>query len=96
MIGQHALQFWSPTFDREAIRKVLQSPHATNSEAFGRLEARFREWYASTFHLPGAYYLQVVEQLFKEALEMHIEMLKVDGLPVPEPKSDTGRVLVAA
>jgi poly(3-hydroxyalkanoate) synthetase len=66
MIGQHALQFWSPSFDRETIRKVLQLPHETSSEAFGRLEARFREWYASTLDLPGAYYLQVVEHLFKE------------------------------
>jgi poly(3-hydroxybutyrate) depolymerase len=67
ILGQHALQFWAPNFpEREAIGELLQSPHATNSEAFGRLEARFRDWYASTLDLPGAYYLQVVEHLFKE------------------------------
>jgi hypothetical protein len=44
----------SPNFpDREAIRELLQSPHATSSEAFGRLEARVRDWYASTLDLPG-------------------------------------------
>ena len=67
ILGQHALQFWAPNFpERKAIRELLQSPDATGSEAFGRLEARFRDWYASTLDLPGAYYLQVVEHLFKE------------------------------
>lgn len=67
ILGQHALQFWAPSFPkREAIHDLLQSPHVTNSEEFGQLEARFRDWYASTVDLPGAYYLQVVEHLFKE------------------------------
>jgi poly(3-hydroxyalkanoate) synthetase len=67
ILGQHALQFWAANFpEREAIRELLQSPHATGSEAFERLEARFRDWYTSTLDLPGAYYLQVVEHLFKE------------------------------
>jgi hypothetical protein len=29
-------------------------------------EARFRAWYATTVDLPGTYYLQAVEWLFKE------------------------------
>jgi poly(3-hydroxybutyrate) depolymerase len=65
--GEHALQFWAPKFpEPDAIGKLLQSPHATGSEAFERLEVRFRDWYASTLDLPGSYYLQVVEHLFKE------------------------------
>jgi poly(3-hydroxybutyrate) depolymerase len=65
--GEHALQFWAPKFpEPDAIGKLLQSPHATGSETFERLEARFRDWHASTLDLPGSYYLQVVEQLFKE------------------------------
>jgi poly(3-hydroxybutyrate) depolymerase len=67
VLGQHALQFWAPSFPkRQAIRDLLQSPDATSSETFRRVEARFRDWYASTLDLPGAYYLQVVEQLFKK------------------------------
>jgi poly(3-hydroxybutyrate) depolymerase len=67
ILGQHALQFWAPNFPvREAIRELLQSPHAIGSGAFGLLEARFRDWYASTLDLPGTYYLQVVEHLFKD------------------------------
>jgi poly(3-hydroxyalkanoate) synthetase len=66
ILGQHALQFWAPNFpDPETTRDVLQSPHAIGSGAFQRLESRFRDWYASTLDLPGTYYLQVVEHLFK-------------------------------
>jgi poly(3-hydroxyalkanoate) synthetase len=64
--GQHALQFWAPHFpDSETVRELLQSPHAIGSTAFQRLESRFRDWYAWTLDLPGTYYLQVVEDLFK-------------------------------
>jgi poly(3-hydroxybutyrate) depolymerase len=67
ILGQHALQFWAPNFpDPEAVRALLQSPHAIGSAGFRRLEARFRDWYASTLDLPGTYYLQVVGHLFKE------------------------------
>ena len=38
----------------------------TSSGAFRRLESRFRDWYAWTVDLPGTYYLQVVERLFKD------------------------------
>jgi len=66
ILGQHALQFWAPHFpDSEMVRELLQSPHAIGSTAFQRLEARFRDWYAWTLNLPGTYYLQVVEHLFK-------------------------------
>jgi predicted RNase H-like HicB family nuclease len=36
------------------------------------------------------------ERNFKEALEFHLEGLKAEGLPVPEPTSEAGRVSVAA
>ncbi len=67
ILGRHALQFWVPNSpDRETIRGLLQSPAAMNSAGFHRLETRFRDWYAWTVDLPGTYYLQVVEHLFKE------------------------------
>jgi len=44
ILGQHALQFWAPHFpDPEAVRALLQSPHAIGSTAFRRLESRFRD-----------------------------------------------------
>lgn len=36
------------------------------------------------------------ERNYREALEFHIEGLKNEGLPVPEPASETGRVTIAA
>ncbi len=37
-----------------------------------------------------------VRQLIQEAIEFHIEGLKLDGLPIPEPASIFERILVAA
>lgn len=37
-----------------------------------------------------------VERNFADALTFHIEGLKAEGLPVPEPTSETGRVSIAA
>ncbi len=34
-------------------------------------------------------------QLMKEAIELYIEGLKEDGRPVPEPKTETGKIGVA-
>jgi poly(3-hydroxyalkanoate) synthetase len=67
ILGQRVRQLWAlSSLDREAVHLLLQSPDAIGSAAFRRLEARFHEWYAWTVDLPGTYYLQVVEQLFKE------------------------------
>src|SRR5262245_45752854 len=67
ILGHRVRQLWALSpLDREGVHHLLQSPDAIGSDAFRRLEARFHEWYAWTVDLPGTYYLQVVEQLFKE------------------------------
>jgi poly(3-hydroxyalkanoate) synthetase len=67
VLGHYLLQFWDPPSpDRETVHHLLQSPHAIESPAFDQLERRFRDWYGFTVDLPGLYYLQVVEQLYKE------------------------------
>jgi poly(3-hydroxyalkanoate) synthetase len=67
ILGQHILKFWAQyAFDRDVVHRLLQSADALDSPAFRQLENRFRDWYAWTLDLPGTYYLQVVEQLFKE------------------------------
>jgi poly(3-hydroxyalkanoate) synthetase len=48
------------------MRQSLQPTEAMASEAFQQLEARFRDWHAWTVDLPGTYYLQVVEQVYKD------------------------------
>jgi poly(3-hydroxybutyrate) depolymerase len=66
VLGRWLLQWWSPHLDSSDIHALLQSPDAIGSARFLRLETQFRDWYAWTVDLPGRYYLQVVEQLFKE------------------------------
>jgi poly(3-hydroxyalkanoate) synthetase len=67
ILGQHALRFWEPHApDGATIRELLQCSPGTSSAAFRRLESRFRDWYAWTLDLPGTYYLQVVERVFKD------------------------------
>jgi poly(3-hydroxyalkanoate) synthetase len=67
LLGRHALRFWGPgSLDAPSIRQVLQIAEPIDSRHFRRLEARFRDWYAWTVDLPGTYYLEVVEKLFKQ------------------------------
>jgi poly(3-hydroxyalkanoate) synthetase len=67
LLGRHALHFWGlGSLDAPSIRQVLQAPEPIDSPQFLRLEARFRDWYAWTVDLPGTYYLEVVEKLFKQ------------------------------
>jgi poly(3-hydroxybutyrate) depolymerase len=66
VLGHQLLQCWTEEIDDAAIHHLLQSPHALDSAPFRDLEKRFRDWYAWTLDLPGTYYLQAVEQLFKQ------------------------------
>jgi len=67
MLGRHALQFWGPApLDAAALHALLQALDPIGSAHFRRLEARFRRWHAWTVDLPGRYYLDVVERLFKQ------------------------------
>jgi len=64
--GRKVLKFWGPqAVEAEDIRQLLQSEHAIGSAAFARLEAVFREWYSWTLDLPGSYFLEAVERLYK-------------------------------
>lgn len=64
MIGSRVLDMWNAPLAAEQGHEVLQI--AAGSEYAGTLEERFRRWYFWTFDLPGVYYLQVVQRLFKE------------------------------
>ena len=64
--GRKVLKFWAPSVvSADDIGDVLQSDAATGSADFSRLEARFRDWYAWTLDLPGAYFLETVEKIYK-------------------------------
>lgn len=40
--------------------------------------------------------LEETKQLMREAIEIHIEGLREDGLPIPEPSTEVATVEVAA
>ncbi len=66
LIGQRMLRFWAPEgVSEDAIRAILQC-RAKPSAHTRELENRFRLWHDWTVDLPGRYYLQVVQWLFKE------------------------------
>lgn len=66
VLGNRVLKLWGPgAAEADEIRQLLESEEAPGSEAFTRLAAAFREWYAWTVNLPGRYFLETVEKLYK-------------------------------
>jgi poly(3-hydroxyalkanoate) synthetase len=63
--GAHLLQLWRhPPLEAQAIHHLLQVPD--DMPRSSPLIARFREWYARPIDLPGTYYLEVVQWLYKD------------------------------
>jgi len=63
----HLLHLWKdPPLEPEAIHDLLQVPDDFATPRSLRLIALFREWYACPVDLPGTYYLQVVQWLYKD------------------------------
>ena len=80
--GRKVLKFWGPEkVDAEDVRQLLQSAEPAGSAAFARLEALFQEWYSWTLDLPGRYFLEVVEKLYKRN-ELATGALTALGQPV--------------
>ena len=64
--GRKVLKFWTPdSVEAEDIRQLLQTEEAAGSAGFAHLEAAFREWYAWTLDLPGKFFLEAVDKLYK-------------------------------
>jgi poly(3-hydroxyalkanoate) synthetase len=67
MPGQRLLELWGPWRpDADGIRHALQLSADAAPDRVCSLTARFRDWYETTVDLPGTYYLQVVEWVFKQ------------------------------
>jgi len=65
--GRKVLKFWGVgSALTEDIREVLQTSSVSGSPDFAALEAAFRRWYAWTIDLPGRYFLEVVDKLYKQ------------------------------
>ena len=63
--GRQMLPLWnrSPAHD---VAHVLQSPLSSESVGFKQLHERYDRWNDEVVDLPGTYYLQVVNWIFKE------------------------------
>jgi poly(3-hydroxyalkanoate) synthetase len=82
--GDHVLRFWtSPPNVEVALQRTLSPETAGGNE----LLDRFTRWYGETLDLPGTYYLQAVNWVFREnrlakgsfialGREVHLEELK--------------------
>ena len=66
VLGREVQKFWGvETPSLQEIRDVMQALEPLGSPAFAALEQTFRAWHAATVDLPGAYYLEVIEKLYK-------------------------------
>ncbi len=64
--GRMLAQFWgSQTPSSDEIGQLLEASAPPGTAAFAPLEARFRAWYGRTVDLPGPYYLEIIEKLYK-------------------------------
>jgi poly(3-hydroxybutyrate) depolymerase len=66
MLGRRILEFSGLLMpDAAGTHETLQVPDALEPQALAELMARFRDWHDATLDLPGVFYLQVIERLFK-------------------------------
>jgi poly(3-hydroxybutyrate) depolymerase len=64
--GRRVLKFWGPELiSSDDVAQLLQTEELIDSPAFQQIEALFRSWYAWTVDLPGTFFLEVVEKLYK-------------------------------
>jgi len=65
VIGRKIAPFWGSETDANDIRASLQIDQPIGSPEFARLEAIFKNWNSWTIDVPGKYYLEIVEKLYK-------------------------------
>ena len=65
VIGRDIAKFWGNDTDANGIRESLQTVQPIDSSEFTQLEVIFKNWNAWTIDLPGTYYLEVIEKLYR-------------------------------
>jgi poly(3-hydroxybutyrate) depolymerase len=66
VIGRDLAKLWgNDTVDVDSIRRSLQTLEPVGSPEYARLEAIFKAWNDWTIDVPGNYYLEVIEKLYK-------------------------------
>jgi poly(3-hydroxyalkanoate) synthetase len=63
VLGRYALKLWGSSSDATDVQQALQI--SRDDRQFDALERRFADWHAWTLDLPGTYYMQVVERVFR-------------------------------
>jgi poly(3-hydroxybutyrate) depolymerase len=66
LIGRHVAAFWgNDMVGVNYVRETLQTHQPVGSPQFAQLESIFRKWNAWTVDVPGTYYLEVIEKIYK-------------------------------
>src|ERR1700680_1147906 len=65
VLGRDLAKFWGNDADANGIRESLQTLPSIGSAEFTQLEATFKNWNSWTIDLPGTYYLEVIEKLYR-------------------------------
>lgn len=64
--GRRVLKLWAPDIlESNDVLQLLQTEAPAGSAAAIRLEGQFRDWYAFTLDLPGRFFLESVEKLYR-------------------------------
>lgn len=63
--GEHMLRIWNAPFQQHDMEDVLQRSLGDGSDESQMLLERFERWDRATLDLPGTYYLEVTELIFR-------------------------------
>jgi poly(3-hydroxybutyrate) depolymerase len=64
--GRNVLKFWgSDSVGAQDIRQLMQTDEAIGSPGFAHLKGAFETWNSFTVDLPGTFFLECVEKLYK-------------------------------
>jgi poly(3-hydroxyalkanoate) synthetase len=66
--GEHMLRIWNAPFSQDDVEAVLQRSLGDGSDEAQVLLDRFERWDRATLDLPGTYYLEVTERVFRQNL----------------------------
>ena len=66
--GEHMLKFWNVPFSQRDVEAVLQRDLGDGSDEVQVLLDRFERWDRATLDLPGTYYLEVTDWVFRQNL----------------------------
>ena len=66
--GEHMLKLWNTPFSQQDVEAVLQRNLGDGSDEARMLLDRFERWDRATLDLPGTYYLEVTDRVFRQNL----------------------------